>query len=79
MSFETKWIAFLAQNSAASSLIHILPQTQCGMLMKHYHSTTAQYRLCNDRTFSMNMNIDNTSIPTEWVLFLPYVAKRQEG
>ena len=48
MSFETNGFRFLVRNCAAFCLIHILPQMQCGMLTRHYHSTTARYELRND-------------------------------
>ena len=48
ISFETNGLHFLVRNCAAFCLIRILPQMQCGMLMRHYHSTTARYGLRND-------------------------------
>ena len=48
MSFETNGLRFLVRNCAAFCLIRILPQMQCGMLTRHYHSTTARYGLRND-------------------------------
>ena len=47
ISFETNGLRFLEQNRAAFCLIRILPQMQCGMLTRHYHSTTARYGLRN--------------------------------
>ena len=48
MSFETNGLRFLVRDRAAFCLIRILPQMQCGMVTRHYHSTTAQYGLRND-------------------------------
>ena len=48
MTFETNGLRFLMRNRAAFCLICILPQMQCGMLTRHYHSTTARYGLRND-------------------------------
>ena len=48
ISFETNGLRFLVRNCATFCLICILPQMQCGMLMRHYHSTTARYGLRND-------------------------------
>ena len=48
MTFETNGLRFLMRNRAASCLIRILPQMQCGMLTRHYYSTTARYGLRND-------------------------------
>ena len=48
MTFETNGLRFLMRNRAAFCLIRILPQMQCGMLTRHYHSTTARYGLRND-------------------------------
>ena len=48
MSFETNGLRFLVRNRAAFCVIRILPQMQCGMLTRHYYSTTARYRLRND-------------------------------
>ena len=79
ISFETNGLRFLVRNRAAFCLIRVLPQMQCGMLTRHYHSTTAQYGLRNDLTFSLNINTDYTRIPTFRVLFLLYGAKRQRG
>ena len=41
ISFETNGFRFLVRNRAAFCLIRILPQMQCGMLTRHYHSTAA--------------------------------------
>ena len=48
MSFETNGLCFLVRNCAAFCVICILPQIQCGMLTRHYHSPTARYGLRND-------------------------------
>ena len=50
MTFETNGLRFLMRNRAAFCLIRILPQMQCRMLTRHYHSTTARYGLLNDFT-----------------------------
>ena len=42
MNFETNGLRFLVRNRAAFCLIRILLQMQCGMLARHYHSTTAR-------------------------------------
>ena len=66
-------LRILAQNRAAFCLIRVLPQKQSGTLTR-LHSKTARYGLRNDRTFSININNDYTSILTLQVLLLPCVA-----
>ena len=48
LSFETHGLRFLVRNRAAFCLIRIFFQMQCGMLTRHYHSTTARSGLRND-------------------------------
>ena len=72
-------LRFLVQNRAAFCLVRVVPQKQCGLLMRHYYSKTARYGLHNDRTFSIDINSNDTSISTLRVLFLPGVTKRQRG
>ena len=82
MSFETKWIVYFGAKSRATfCLVCVLLQKQCAMLMRHHHSSTAQYGLRNDRIFSININSDYipVSIPTLPVMFLTFLSKRQRG
>ena len=68
MSFEQMDCVFWYR--AAFRLVRVLPQKQCGMLTRHYHSTVARYGLRNDLTFSLNIKTEYTRIPTLKVLTL---------
>ena len=75
MSFETERIALFCAKSRCFLRCRVLPQKQCGMLSRHYHFKTARYGLRNDRTFSINIGTDCTSIPISRVLQKDNVAK----
>ena len=63
MSFERNGKRFLVRNCAAFCYIRILSQTQCSMLTRHYHSTTARYGLRNDLFLPILIFDSNSSFP----------------
>ena len=65
MSFETNGLRFSARNRAAFRLVLVLPQKQCGMLTRRYHSTTERYGVRNDLIFLLNINTDYTRITSK--------------